>query len=225
MSNVSNIRSFFNQIDLYGLIFPLHYKRHKEFNTLCGIILTLITIFGILSVFLFFLVNVINKTDMTIISNTEHLYNKKLFNFTNNPILIGYLKDGGPAIIDSRIIKITLDKNDHYPDKDEDGVINIRRESTSIKLEKCDINIHFNNTYIKELIKEVEYEKYLCPVPGQNLSIGGRWSDNIHGYDILEFHVIKCENTTKNKNCKSEEEMQPYFENAYLSIIYLAQLI
>ena len=223
MSNVSNIRSFFNQIDLYGLIFPLHYKRHKEFNTLCGIILTLITIFGILSVFLFFLVNVINKTDMTIISNTEHLYNKKLFNFTNNPILIGYLKDGGPAIIDSRIIKITLDKNDHYPDKDKDGIINIRRESTSIKLEKCDINIHFNDTYIKELIKEFEYEKYLCPVPGQNLSIGGRWSDNVHGYDMLEFHVIKCENTSKIQNCKSEKEMDIYFENAYLSIIYLAQ--
>jgi len=223
MSNVSTIRHFFNQIDLYGLTFPLHYKRHKAFNTLCGIILTLITIFGIFSVFLNFLVNVIDKKDMSIISNTEHLYTKKLFNFNNYPILIGYLKDGGPKKIDFSVLNITLDKNDHYPDKDEDGIINIRRESTSIKLEKCDINIHFNNTYIRELIKEVEYEKYLCPVPGQNLSIGGRWSDNIHGYDILEFHVIKCENTTKNKNCKSEEEMQPYFENAYLSIIYLAQ--
>ena len=70
MSNVSTIRHFFNQIDLYGLTFPLHYKRHKAFNTLCGIILTLITIFGIFSVFLNFLVNVIDKKDMSIISNT-----------------------------------------------------------------------------------------------------------------------------------------------------------
>ena len=103
---------------------------------------------------------------MSIISNTEHLYTKKLFNFSNNPILIGYLRDGGPEYIDSSIITITLDKNDHYPDKDEDGIIKIRRESTSIKLEKCDINIHFNDSHIRELIKEFEYEKYLCPEDG-----------------------------------------------------------
>ena len=223
MSRFSSIRNMFNLIDLYGFTFHLRYKKHKTYNTLCGIILSIITIFGIIGILLFYLIKIINRSDMFLISNKENLNNKQLFNFSNNPILIGYYHNGRPIEINAKYIRISLDKNDHYPDKDEDGIINIRRESTSIKLEKCDINIHFNNTYIKELIKEVEYEKYLCPVPGQNLSIGGRWSDNIHGYDILEFHVIKCENTTKNKNCKSEEEMQPYFENAYLSIIYLAQ--
>ena len=53
--------------------------------------------------------------------------------------------------------------------------------------------------------------------------MSGRWSDNIHGYDILEFHVVKCENTSESQNCKSEKEMEPFFQNAYLSIIYLAQ--
>ena len=160
---------------------------------------------------------------MILISNTENSHIKRLFNFINNPILIGFFKNGETIEIDSTYIKITLDKNDHYPDKDEDGIINIRRESTSIKLEKCDINIHFNDSHIRELIKEFEYEKYLCPVPGQNLSIGGRWSDNVHGYDMLELHVIKCENTSESQNCKTEKEMETFFQNAYLSIIYLTQ--
>ena len=223
MSRFSSVRKVLNLIDLYGLTFHLRYKKHKTYHTLSGIILSIITIFGLIGILLFFLIKIVNRKDMFLISNTANSHIKRLFNFSNNPILIGFFKNGETIEIDSTYIKITLDKNDHYPYKDKDGIINIRRESTSIKLEKCDINIHFNDTYIKELIKEFEYEKYLCPVPGQNLSIGGRWSDNVHGYDMLEFHVIKCENTSKIQNCKSEKEMDIYFENAYLSIIYLAQ--
>ena len=223
MSRFSSIRYFFNLVDLYGLTFHLRYKKHKYYNTLCGIILSIISIFGLIVILSFFLIKIVNRKDMFLISNTENSHIKRLFNFSNNPILIGFFKNGETIEIDSTYIKITLDKNDHYPYKDKDGIINIRRESTSIKLEKCDINIHFNDTYIKELIKEFEYEKYLCPVPGQNLSIGGRWSDNVHGYDMLEFHVIKCENTSKIQNCKSEKEMETYFLNSYLSIIYLTQ--
>ena len=223
MSRFSSVRKVFNLIDLYGLTFHLRYKKHKTYHTLSGIILSIIAIFGLIGILLFFLIKIVNRKDMFLISNTENSHIKRLFNFSNNPILIGFFKNGETIEIDSTYIKITLDKNDHYPYKDKDGIINIRRESTSIKLEKCDINIHFNDTYIKELIKEFEYEKYLCPVPGQNLSIGGRWSDNVHGYDMLEFHVIKCENTSKIQNCKFEKEMNTYFENAYLSIIYLAQ--
>ena len=223
MSKNSCFHNFFNKVDLYGLTFPLRYRNNKEYNTLCGILLSLITIFGIFAVFLYFLIQVCNRYEMSIITNTEHLYTKRLFNFTNYPILIGFWKNGEPIEIDTTYITIILDKNDHYPNKDEDGIINIRRESNSIKLEKCNINIHFNNNHIRELIKEFEYEKYLCPVPNQNLSIGGRWSDNIHGYDMLEFHVIKCENTSETQNCKSEKEMESFFKNSYLNIIYLAQ--
>ena len=132
MSTNSYFKNLFNQLDLYGLSFPLRYRNHKLYNTLCGIILSLITIFAIFAVFLYFLIKVINRYEMSIISNTEHLYIKRLFNFSNNPILIGFFKNGEPIEIDSTYIKITLDKNDHYPDKDKDGIINIRRESIQL---------------------------------------------------------------------------------------------
>ena len=73
------------------------------------------------------------------------------------------------------------------------------------------------------MIKEFEYENYLCPIPGQNLSIGGRWGDHVNGYDMLEFHVIRCENNSEVQNCKSPEEMEIFFKNSYFSVIYLAQ--
>ena len=54
--NQSSIRHFFNQIDLYGLTFPLRYRKHNAYNTICGITLSLITIFGMTAVVLFFII-------------------------------------------------------------------------------------------------------------------------------------------------------------------------
>ena len=100
----------------------------------------------------------------------------------------------------------------------------LKRISTSIKLEYSNLSKHFNkDNNIINLIKDYEYENYLCPVPGQNLSIGGRWGDSINGYDMLEFHLIKCENNSEKQNCKSEEEMEKFFKNSYMSIIYLSE--
>ncbi len=225
MSNeYSTFRYFFNQIDLYGLTFPLKYKKHNSYNTLCGIALSLITIFGMSAVILFFIIKSFNRSDFSIITNTEHLYRKHLFNFTNNPFLVGYVNNEGRAVeIDPTYLTITLDKNDHYPERNEKGIVDVRRESMPIALEKCKIGVHFNESDIIEMIKDFEYENYLCPVPGQNLSIGGRWGDNVHGYDMLEFHVIKCENTTEKQICHSFDELEQFFKNSYFHIIYLAQ--
>ena len=224
MSENSKFHDLLNNIDLYGLTFPLRFKKQNSYNTLCGITLSLITIFGMTVIILIFIVKTFQRTDLSIINNTKHLHDKHLFNFSNNPFLVGYVNNEGRAVeIDPSYLTITLDKNDHYPEKNEKGIIDVRRESIPIKLEYCRIGIHFNDSNIKEMIKEFEYENYLCPVPGQNLSVGGRWGDSVHGYDMLEFHLTKCENNSKTQNCKSEEEMEKFFKNSYMSIIYLSE--
>ena len=224
MSNHSTFFYLLSKIDLYGLTFPLRFKNHKSYSTHIGITLSLVTIFGVASVVLFFLIKIFKKTEFSIISNTEHLYRKALFNFTHNPFLVGYVNNEGRAVeIDPSYLTITLDKNDHYPEKNENGIVDVRRESLNIKLEKCRIGKHFNESDVIEMIKDFEYENYLCPIPGQNLSVGGRWGDNVHGYDMLEFHVIKCENTTEKQICQTFDKMEKFFKNSYFHIIYLAQ--
>ena len=224
MSNHSTFFYILSKIDLYGLTFPLRFRSHKSYSTHIGITLSLVTIFGVTSVVFIFLIKTFKKTEFSIISNTEHLYRKVLFNFTNNPFLVGYVNNEGRAVeIDPSYLTITLDKNDHYPEKNENGIVDVRRESINIKLEKCKIGKHFNESDVIEMIKDFEYENYLCPIPGQNLSVGGRWGDNVHGYDMLEFHVIKCENTTEKQICQTFDKMEKFFKNSYFHIIYLAQ--
>ena len=129
-------------------------------------------------------------------------------------------------MIDPKYVSITLDKNDHYPEINKEGIMLLRRESTPIQLEYCDLNKHFNNdSDVIQMIKNFEYQNYLCVVPGQNLSIAGRFGDSIHGYDMLEIHLIKCDNKTNNNNCVSTDELNRFYTNSYMSILYLNEAL
>ena len=215
------------KMDLYGLNFPLRYKGKHEYNTLCGETLSIFTIIGIIIIVILFLIQSLARIRVSIIKNSEQLYEKKLLNFTRIPILIGFVNDGGvPVTIDPKYMSITLDKNDHYPEKNNEGIMHLRRESTPIKLEYCDLNKHFyNDSELIKMIDDFEYQNYLCAVPGQNLSIAGRYGDSFNGYDILEIHLIKCDNSSNNLSCASEDELNQFYKNSYLSILYLSETL
>ena len=224
---MSFLKSLISIIDLYGLSVPLRYQQKSKFNTIIGATLSLITIISIFTVLLIFIVDIFEHKDFKIIQNSEQIYGKKQVDFSKVPILIGFINDSGrPVKIDPSYVRIILDRNDHYPEINSEGIMTLRRESFSIKLEYCDLNVHFyNDTEIIDMIKYYEYDKYLCVVPGQNLTIAGRFGDSIHGYDMLEIHLIKCENTSEKQNCANEEEMNAFYKNSYMSIIYLSEAV
>ncbi len=216
-----------DKIDLYGLPISLRYRKKPKYNTICGYLFSILTLLSTITVLLFYIIKVLKHENFYIIQNTEQLYEKKILNFSRVPLLIGFINDGGrPVEIDPKYIKITLDKNDHYPEKNKEGIMKLRRESTSIKLEYCDLNKHFNNdSEIINMINDFEYDKYLCVVPGQNLSIAGRFGDSIHGYDMLEIHLVKCENTSTYNECATLEELEEFYTNSYMSILYLSETL
>ena len=224
---MSFLKSLISIIDLYGLSVPLRYQQKSKFNTIIGATLSLITIISIFTVLMIFIIDIFEHKEFKIIQNSEQIYGKKQVDFSKVPILIGFINDSGrPVKIDPSYVRITLDRNDHYPEINSEGIMTLRRESFSIKLEYCDLNVHFyNDTEIIDMIKYYEYDKYLCVVPGQNLTIAGRFGDSIHGYDMLEIHLIKCENTSEKQNCANEEEMNAFYKNSYMSIIYLSEAV
>ena len=224
---MSILQNFIDILDIYGLSVPLRYQQKSKYKTMVGFILSLLTMISIITVLMIFIVDIFNHKDFSIIHNSEQIYGKKQVDFSKVPILIGFINDSGrPVKIDPKFVKITLDRNDHYPEINDEGIMKLRRESTSINLEYCDLNKHFDNdTEVIDMIKDYEYEKYLCPVPGQNLSIAGRFGDSIHGYDMLEIHLIKCENMSINDNCANEDDMENFYKNSYMSIIYLSEAV
>ena len=39
------------------------------------------------------------------------------------------------------------------------------------------------------------------------------------------MHLIKCENNTNNKNCKSDSEIESFLQNSYISLIYISNTV
>ena len=76
-----------------------------------------------------FIIDIFNHKGFSIIQNSEQIYGKKQVDFSKVPILIGFINDSGrPVKIESEYVRITLDRNDHYPEISVEGVMTLRRE-------------------------------------------------------------------------------------------------
>ena len=216
------IYNILNNFDIYGYDFLLRYKKEVKYSTYCGIFFSLISISIILIISISHILKMINGTNFTIVTNYIYTNNIEI-NLSSYPLLFGLYKYAHLIEYDPSYIKLRLDRNEHIPIKDE--IYKIERNSYSIELEKCSLNNFgeyinlFNNS-------NFDYNKYICVKPNQNLTIKGHYGDQINGYTTLEFHLIKCENTTENNNhCKSSEEIDKYLENTFIAIIYVSKNI
>ena len=88
-----------------------------------------------------------------------------------------------------------------------------------------DCNTESFGKYI-QLFDKYDYRKNICLKQDQELSIKGHHGDHVRGYNTIEIHLIKCTNSTLNNNsCKSDDEIEEYLQNTWLSLIYLSQTI
>ena len=216
---------FFQTINIYGLPFPLRYKKSEKYTTFSGIFLTLLTFILVIVIVIMYSLDFINRTGFSLMTNFIPLNKKTLFDFSKTPFMIGFVNwQRRYQSLNSSYLSLTFDRNVHNIFINDQGVYEMKRISTSIILQKCDPKIHFiqNNSFMYEF----DYTKFLCALPGQNLSFGGRFGDNINGYDILEIHLNKCENSSDNNSiiCESEENIYNYINNSYLEIIFLTEI-
>ncbi len=64
---------YINIFNLFGLSFPLRYKNQTKFNTLIGVILTIISIIISIIGIIYFLIQLFNKNNFTLISSKEKI--------------------------------------------------------------------------------------------------------------------------------------------------------
>ena len=222
MKYCSKLYFHLKKFDIYGYKFPLRYQSESSYSTPYGLFFSLISFFFIITIIIRYTIKIFINNSYSVITTTMNREKLPELNFENNPFMFGIIKYGISQKLDPRILKIILDRNIHIPIKNENNFTVLNRTSYSIELEECNLN-HFKN--YKSLFLNYDYEKYLCPKSGQNLTFRGRYGDQIKGYDILEMHLIKCENDSKYNNCKSEKEINDFLENSFVSLIYLSNFI
>ena len=199
------------------------YKKNEKYETIFGIILSFITIFSIIIISILFGSDVVCRTGYSIVTNYLPLKHKTLIDFSKRPFMLGFASQGKITGIDFSKISISFERNVHNIYLDENGIYQLERISNIIELEYCNKSKHYLNQ--NDFMNKFNYSNYLCPKPNQNLNFGGRFGDNINGYDLLEIHLNKCTNTTENNNCKSEEIIDKFLDNSYLEMVYLSESI
>ena len=218
------ILKYLQVINLYGIGFPLRYKKDEKYQTVFGIILSILTIFFIILILILFGADVLYRTGYSIVTNYLPIKKKTIIDFSKRPFMIGFASNGKITQIDFSYISISFERNVHNAYLDDDGIYQLERISNSIELEYCDITKHYIGQ--NDFMYKFNYSNYLCPIPNQNLNFGGRFGDNINGYDLLEIHLNKCSNTTNNNiNCKSEEIIDKFLDNSYLEMVYLSESV
>ena len=212
-------------INLYGLGFPLRYKKEEKYPSLIGIILSMVTIFFVIVISILYGLDLIFRTGYSIVTNYIPLTKKTLIDFSNRPLMFGFATNGGKiSKFDPSYISLTFDRNVHNSYLDENGIYQLERISTQVEMEPCNISKHFVGR--NEFMGKFDYHNFLCTKPNQNLNFGGRFGDNINGYDLLEIHLNKCVNSSKNNNiCKSEEILDKFLDNSYLTMIYISESV
>ena len=214
--------------DMYGFQFNLKYKNKNIYSSIFSITLTFVTFITVFILGLIFFIELFNHKEFNIVVNEVNIPNKaSIIDFSTVPLMIGFLNGFIPKEINSKYIYIIFQRNEHYIRQNENGKDYVERFSYKIELENCNASHLYGND---KYFQTIDYSKFLCPKIGQNLTFSGRYGDKIYGYDILEIHLVKCSNNTDDDNdnnnnnnveCKSDEEIDEYIEDGYLTIYYL----
>ena len=206
-------------IDIYGYKFPLRYKEETQYNTICGIFFSIISISLITLLIFYYAFQIINKSNFSLVTNYIYSNENIEIDLSSFPLMIGLNRYELPIEINNSYVIFRLDRNIYTPIKNKSGYSILNRTSIPIELEQCTLESF--GSY-KNLFEKYEYRLNLCVKPNQNLLIKGRHDDQVRGYENLELHLIKCENLTENK-CKRPEEIDNFLENSYISLFYISQ--
>jgi len=208
---VKSEHSFFNQIDIFG-IHPLFTIRGKAtFQTQIGSFLTIICACLILIYMSFFFDDMFNHKSPNLQSiiyydevPSEFKLTKNNFSFIFSLQTKEYINYIDESIykVNAYLIESSLNKNGIY-----------QFENIPIKVYKCN---EFNFEIIPEYYKNLPLNNLYCLDNSNELNIKGDYMKEYWNYIKLNFS--KCENSTYNNKCKSEEIINEYLNGGYIGI-------
>ena len=83
------LNNFFEAINLYGLNFPLRYKKEKTYLTIIGLVLSLITIIFVIGISIIYGRDLIFRTGYSLVTNYIPLNEKTRIDFSKRPFMFG----------------------------------------------------------------------------------------------------------------------------------------
>ena len=199
-----------HDIDLFGKEPELYYKGKNKKSVLIGRIFTIMYILIYIAFFLYKLIRMLQKVDVTFFQNTAFTGEVPSIHLTNKIFYGGFAFANAQTLqpfIDESIYSISLQfRTGHRVN----NVWNWKVEP--IELEVCQLE-KFDPRYY-DLFKDKPMGNMYCPKT-MDVVLQGHTTYDVYSYFYVGFYP--CVNTTTKQNCKSEEEIDKLLKNVYVS--------
>ena len=202
-----------NEIDLFGRRPEIYYKGNAKRKAWVGKVFTQIYILIYLGFFIYKLIRVIKKFDVTFYETSTYTGETPFIKLDNE---IFY---GGFALSDPYTLQTFVDERIYYPVA---SFITGKKErnnwnfiSNKVEVEKCKLE-KFGSKYI-ELLKDKNIDNLYC-FKEMNATLEGHITYEQYSYFIIKF--FPCVNSSLNNfNCLSTEEIESHLSYALASVL------
>ena len=201
---------FIKNLDIFDKSFDLYYKGKNKKTTYIGSIFTIIYGLIYFLFFLFKIVRMINKRDITFYDTFANLEEIPEIDLSNENFY------GGFALQNPETYDNFIDETIYYPKayykigklEGENWIWSIKE----IELEICQLE-KFGSSY-QDKFKNKKLNNSYCFKKVED-KLFGHFSYDYYSFFFVQF--FPCMNSTNNNNCKTKEKMDYYLKSTYIS--------
>ena len=202
--------------DIYSKRASFFYNNHEKIGSLFGLVLTLIYISVSLILFIYYIAMTLERKNIIVYDST--IFSNELLSININASNF-YFAFG---IENKDTLNRFIDETIYYPE-----IVFIEREKVNgefitisqkiLEYEDCKEE-NFGENYQHLLVKGELNNSYCLKDFNSNLQLTGGFKYEKMSY--IRIKIFPCKNTTKNNNhCRSQDEIDSFLSNGYLSIL------
>jgi len=199
--------------DIYSKRISFFYDKRDKVGTVFGLILTFLYVVITLSLFLYYLIKIVKRSDVK--SHESTLYSQGLPSISINPNLFYFAFGLENPITLSRYINESI----YYPkvyfikQEKENGIL-VTKETIPLEVERCDVR-KFGEEYQSQFTQG-ELNNSYCLTDFNLLLVGGSKYDQS---SFIQITTHPCVNTTDNNHCLPQNIIDSYLTSGYFSIV------
>ena len=203
-----------NIFDMYGYTPYLFIGGYKRNGSLLGLLSTLLSIIIGVSISSYFILELFNKKNFTVITSETNPEGIESIKLTKNTFYFSFY------LQDPISYKPIIDETIYYPKiyykiakrSDKEGFIWTQK---SLEYGICELN-DFDENYHKFLLN-YDLKNIYC-IKNLSETIKGVFTKDEYSFIFVEFY--ECKNTTEKSNCKSKSEINYYLNGSFMAIDY-----
>ena len=211
MKCICNVKcKYFKDIDMFGKEPQLYYKGEEKKTSWIGRIFTILFVAIYFAFFLYKVIRMVRKTDVTFYDTFTYLPEPSKIRITNENFY------GGFALEDPNTYDVFIDEGVYIPKasfrRAERKGKNFEWDIIDLELERCKIE-KFSTPY-QEKFKTKTLNNLYC-FKNIDFFLEGHFSYDLYSFFFIQF--FPCVNTTESQNCKPLEIIDYYLENTFIS--------